>query len=112
MPCDTRILQNQTPAQRRTEIEAALKELEAALLSGRTKVKVGPQGAVAFDGWDGDNRRGVTDVCAYRTLSSKGSFALKKAVAKAEALAGRKVDARAVAAGWHTHDSGLTWGKH
>lgn len=112
MPCDTFTRRNQTPAERRTEIEAALAELEAALNAGKTKVKVGPQGAVAFDGWDPEGRRGVTDVCAYRTLSSKGSFALKKAVAKAEALAGRKVDARAVAAGVHTHDGGLTWSKH
>lgn len=111
MPCDTFVRKNQTPAERRSEIEAALAELEAALAAGRTRVKVGPQGAVAFDGWDGDNRRGVTDVCAYRTLSSKGSHALRMAVAKAEKLAGRKVDARAVAAGIHSHDM-KTWGTH
>jgi len=111
MPCDTYVRKNQTPAERRTEIESALKLLEDALNSGRARVKVGPQGGIMFDGWDGDNRRDVSDVCAYRTLTAANSWALRQAVAKAEKLAGRKVDARAVAAGLHTHD-GVTWSKH
>ena len=47
-----------------------------------------------------------------RRLSAKGSESLRRAVARAEALAGRKADARAIASGVHSHDGGRTWDKH
>lgn len=109
MPCDTRIEPGITAAQRKETVKKALSRLEAALTAGRVKIKIGPNGAVAFDGWKPDDRDYVTDVCAYRTLTSNNSWALRQAVAKAEQLQGRKVNAHAVASGTHSHDGGETW---
>lgn len=112
MPCTTRPLRpRETLAERMAKDKKRLQDLEAALAKGKTRVKIGPNGAVMFDGWAATDRDGITDVCAYRTLSSQGSFALRQAVQRAEAMSGRKVDARAVAAGWHSHD-GSDWSKH
>lgn len=109
MPCDSNLQQGQTLASRMSQIEQALKRLEGALTAGRVKVNIGANGAVAFSGWK--DRDDVTDVCAYRTLSASNSWALRQAVAKAEAMSGRKVNAAAVAAGTHSHDGGDTWHK-
>lgn len=109
MPCDTNLRENQTLQDRMSEVERALKRLETSLQSGRVKVNIGQNGAVAFAGWQ--DRDDVTDVCAYRTLAAQNSWALRQAVAKAEAMSGRKVNANAVAAGVHSHDGGGTWHK-
>lgn len=109
MPCDTVLRDNQTLAERMEETRRALKRLETKLQTGQVKVKIAPNGAVAFDGWK--DRDDVSDVCAYRTLSATNSWALKQAVQRAEAQQGRRVNANAVAAGWHTHD-GTNWSKH
>lgn len=111
MPCDTNYKPNQLPAQRKEEIKKALTRLEAALTAGRVKVKIGANGAMAFDGWKPDDRDGISDVCGYRTLASQNSWALRQAVAKAEVIAGRKVSTTAVGAGVHSHDGGKTWNK-
>jgi hypothetical protein len=105
MPCDT--IRTLTPVQKAGHIEA-LKRLEKALALGTVRVVIGTQGAVAFNGWT--DRAGLSDVCAYRRLI--GSAELRRAVARAEVISGRKVDARAVAAGHHSHDGGTTWGQH
>jgi hypothetical protein len=114
MPCDTmRRRRGQTEAERLSDIQRAVQRLETALQSGQVKVVVDRMsGAVAFSGWQEQSRDGVGDVCAYRKLSAKGSFALRKALATAEALAGRKVNQQAIAAGTHSHDGGQTWGGH
>ena len=92
------------------EIATASKALDKLLESQKVTVTIGAQGAVAFKGWNAANGRGkMSDVCAYRKLMASGSFALKKAVQRAEALSGRKVSAVAVAAGTHSHDGGDTW---
>jgi hypothetical protein len=91
---------------------AALVKLEAALALGAVSVVVGAQGSVAFKGWQAEERGGLSDLCAYRRLAGSNSPALRRAVARAEALAGRKVDAHAVAHGHHSHDGGQTWSKH
>jgi len=109
MACMGMRRRGQTVQQRAAEVKKAVKTLESKLQSGRVMVQIGPQGSVAFQGWGAEERDDVTDACAFRTLQSEGSWALKQAVARAEALAGRKVDLAAVAAGWHTHD-GKTWG--
>lgn len=110
MACDSRRPPGMTPEQRAKQIQDAIADLDAALASLKVTVKVGPQGALAFSGeWQ---RNGISDVCAYRRLSAKGSEALRRAVARAEALAGRKMDARQIAAGVHSHDGGNSWGKH
>lgn len=110
MPCDTRRLTpEQTLEQRNQQVRAALRRLELQLTAGRVSVNIGPQGAVAFTGWQ--DRDGLSDVCAYRVLSVEGSSVLRMAVQRAEQLSGRRVNANAVAAGFHTHD-GNTWSKH
>ena len=57
-------------------------------------------------------RADVSDLCAYRKLASSNSPALRRAIMRAEAMTGRKIDPRAVASGMHSHDAGATWSKH
>jgi hypothetical protein len=110
MPCDTILKREQTLAERIQEVKKSLSRLERYLQVGQVRVQIGPQGAVVFVGWKDND--GVTDVCAYRTLSAQNSFALRRAVARAEALSGKKVNLQAVAAGYHSHDGGGSWSKH
>jgi len=107
MPCDTVLRPNQTLAARVSQIDAALKRLESSLQAGKVAIGIAPNGAIVFKGWA--DRDDVTDVCAYRTLTAGNSWALRQAVARAEAMQGRKVNALAVAAGHHSHDGGKTW---
>jgi hypothetical protein len=109
MPCDTRLREGQTLPQRVKAIDLALKRLEQYLQTGKVQIGIAPNGAITFKGWATEDRDDVTDVCAYRTLASQNSWALRQAVAKAEAQTGRKVNAHAVAAGHHSHDGGKTW---
>ena len=111
MPCDFTLKPRQTQAERDEEIRRAVKSLEAKLLSKQANVVIAPNGAIAFSGW-GKDRDGVADVCAYRKLTAQGSFALRQAVATAEAMTGRKVNLAAIGAGHHSHDGGKTWGTH
>lgn len=106
MPCMNR--PNATPVQQK-KMTDAVKRLEALLGAGVTVV-IGATGGIAFKGWT--DREGVSDLCAYRKLMSENSPALRKAVARAEVMAGRGVDQQALAAGLHSHDGGRTWGKH
>lgn len=111
MPCDTNLKQGETLVDRQRTVKESLDRLRRELASGRVRVRIAPSGAVAFDGWKPDDRSGVTDVCAYRTLAAQNSPELRQAVARAEYQQGRKVDERAVAAGTHSHDGGVTWHK-
>jgi hypothetical protein len=112
MACESMVKPGQTLAGRMAEVKQALARLEQALTGGRVKVGIGSNGAIVFQGWTVTDRDGVSDVCAYRSLSAGNSWALRQAVARAEAASGRKVNAGAVAAGHHSHDGGHTWGKH
>lgn len=107
MPCDTR--PNLTAAQK-ARMADAVRRLDQAINAGLVKVVVGASGSVAFAGWN--DREGVSDLCAYRKLTLAGSAALRRAMARAEVIAGRRVDARALAAGVHSHDGGATWSTH
>ena len=109
MACESMRRPRQTLEERMAEVKAALKVLEQKLLDKKVQVIIGAQGAVAFSGW-GAERQDVTDACAFRTLQANGSWALKQAVAQAEARFGRKVNPQAVAAGVHSHDGGRTFG--
>lgn len=109
MPCDSNLTAGQTLPQRISEIDAALKRLETSLQSGAIRMTIGSNGAIAFVGWGEQDRSRVTDVCAFRTLTAGNSWALRQAVARAEAASGRKVNAFAVAGGTHSHDGGKTW---
>ena len=110
MPCDSRIPAGMTAETRKRQIDAAIDRLEAALTAGGASVKIGQNGALAFQGWTAND--GVSDVCAFRALSKRNSFALRRAIATAEARAGRKLDGGAIAAGHHSHDGGTTWSTH
>lgn len=112
MPCDRRLKPRQTPEQRKEEIRKAVETANKALLSGRVKAIVRADGAVAFNGLEDKERDGVTDNCLYRRLMSTGSAAAKMAIARAEMLAGRKVDRNVVNSGVHSHDGGRTWHEH
>lgn len=109
MPCDSIRRKGLTAEARQAQIKKALARLEALLRTKGVRVTIGPQGAVAFDGWTAVDRDDVTDVCAYRMLSAAGSWALRQAVAAAEAATGRTVNVQAIAAGVHRH--GDTWHK-
>lgn len=108
MPCDT-VRQRQTVQERAAEVRAALEKLNKLLLMKKVKVKVGPQGAVAFTGWTEQDRNGVTDACAYRRIMATGTAIAKAEIARAEQLSGRTVDRRVIASGVHSHDGGTTW---
>jgi hypothetical protein len=109
MPCDTRLKPRQTIQERATEIRSVVAKLVQGLTSGRIRAKVGPSGAIAFDGLTEQDRDGVTDNCAYRRLMATGSPMALQAIQRAEILAGRKVDKQMVAQGFHSHDGGQTW---
>ncbi len=115
MPCDTRLRPNQTIEQRKQEIRDVVAALAKDLASGKAKAKVGPQGAVAFEGatWDSlRTRSNMTDNCAYRRLMTSGSAAAKMAIAAAEQRAGRAVNKQVVNGGTHSHDGGRSWHSH
>ncbi len=109
MPCDTRLKPRQTIQQRKAEVLKAVERLNRGLALGTIKPKVGPQGAITFIGFDGADRDGVTDACAYRRIMQTGSQQAKLAIMKAEQMAGRSVDRQALAQGHHSHDGGETW---
>lgn len=109
MPCDTKLKPRQTVQERAGEVRRAMVLLDAALKKRLVRPRVGPQGAIAFDGWDQEQRNGVTDACAYRRIMATGSALAKAEIARAEQLAGRGVDRRVVATGVHSHDGGQSW---
>lgn len=106
MPCTTI---NMTDRVKATQ-EQALERLRKALATGTASVVVGPNGGVAFRGWPGE-RGMLFDLCAYRKLLASNSPELRRALAKAEAMSGQKVNQATIAAGVHSHDGGQTWGK-
>jgi hypothetical protein len=111
MVCDTRPwgAPNQTLTQRKEEVKKVIGLVAQEIVKGRVKPKVGPQGAIAFEGLTADMRRGVSDACVYRRIMATGSAMAKQQIARAEQLAGRRVDTKALAGGHHSHDGGATW---
>lgn len=109
MPCDMKRLPTQTPDDRKREILAGIAKLQAGLAAGSVKVVVGAGGSVAFQGWAEGKSNRISDLCAFRKLQASGSPELRKALATAEARAGRTVDRLAIGAGTHSHDGGHTW---
>lgn len=112
MVCDTRLKPKQTISERKEEVKAAMDRLNKSLVSGKVLAKVSSQGAVVFEGWSDLERDGVTDNCAYRRLMATGSALAKERLARAEMLAGRKINRNVVNSGVHSHDGGKTWHKH
>jgi len=107
MPCDSKIPEGMTLETRNIQITKALSRLEVALTAGRVRANIGQNGAIAFSGWKDSD--GVSDVCAYRALAARNSWALRQAVSRAETTSGRKLNPQAVGAGVHSHDGGNTW---
>jgi hypothetical protein len=112
MPCDRKLKAGQTVQQRANDIRKAVERIGNGLANGSVKVKVGPQGAIAFVGVTEADRDGVTDACAYRRIMVSGSAFAKAAILRAEQLAGRAVDKRVIGQGAHSHDGGRTWHDH
>ena len=110
MPCDSRPIKlKQTLQQRVDEVRRAVANLDARLKKRQVKVAVGPQGAVAFVGWNEAERDGVTDACAFRRIMASGSSLAKAEISRAAAIAGRPIDKKVIAQGIHSHDGGATW---
>jgi hypothetical protein len=107
MPCDTRT--NLSELQRRAMADA-LKRLQQAIGAGSVTMVVGPRGSIALRGWTDEQRGGLTDLCAFRKLRNTPEG--RRALMRAETMAGRQVDERVIAAGVHSHDGGATWGTH
>ena len=110
MPCDTVRREGQTLVERNREVKAALDRLKRYIAAGQVKIVLAPNGAIGLANWK--DRDGITDVCAVRTLSAEGSWELRQAIVKAEAMQGQRASLQATAAGFHTHDGGRTWSKH
>lgn len=105
MPCDTKLKPRQTISERKTEIAKVVERLSRGLATGSVKVKLSPQGAIAFDGLSETDRDGVTDACAYRRLMATGSALAKAKVQAAQTLLGKPIQTN----GPHSHDGGQTW---
>jgi len=112
MPCDTKLKPGQSISDRKAEVARTVETVRKGLTSGRVKPKVGPQGAIVFDGLAANERNDVTDACIYRRLLVTASPLVLAEISKAERLAGRAVSREAIAAGAHSHDGGLTWHNH
>ena len=91
-------------------IKTDIAKLEQGLQQGTVQVVIGTSGGITFKGWV--TISGLMDGCVYRRLLSAGSPGLRLAIAKAEAMSGRKLNPRAIASGVHSHDGGSTWSKH
>lgn len=109
MVCEYDRKRNQTLQQRIDEIVKAMINFDRRLIQGNIQAKVGPQGAVTFLGLSAEDRDGITDACIYRRIMATGSALAKQQIAKAELLAGVKVDKKVLASGTHSHDGGKTW---
>lgn len=112
MPCDTRLKPWQTIQERAAEVRSAVSKLDARLKKRQVRVVVSATGAIAFSGWTEEERDGLTDACAYRRIMATGSALARAEIARAEQLAGRTVDRKALAQGHHSHDGGKTWHGH
>jgi hypothetical protein len=109
MPCFSKLKKNQTKEQRSREIQKATAAIDRMIAARKVVVKVGLQGAVTFIGVPEDVRDGMTDSCVYAGITRHGSQAAKMALARAEQLAGVRVNPKVVAQGIHSHDGGQSW---
>ena len=108
-----------TTAETKARQTTALDRLSRMLADGTVAVVISSTGAIAFKGMGlGASAvadlagNGLADVCVYRRLLASNSPGLRRAIAKAEVYAGRKVNEQAIASGQHSHDGGKSWGSH
>jgi len=111
MTCWTYVKPQQTKEERKREIQKATANIDRLIAARKVVVKVGPQGAVMFQGIPDDVRDGMADSCVYAGIMAKGSQAAKMAIQRAAQLAGVRVNEGAIKAGVHSHD-GVTWSQH
>lgn len=111
MVCETRLKNRQTLQERKEEVKKVVTQIDQAIAARKVRVKVGPQGAIAFEGITEAQRDGVTDACVYRRIMTTGSALARAEIARAEQMAGRTVDRKVLAGGAHSHDGGGTWHK-
>jgi len=110
MPCDTRLKPRQTIQQRAAEVRKAVDALAVKLLKRQVRPIVDKAtGAITFAGWSEQDRDGITDACAYRRIKVQGNALVQAELARAEAMAGRPVNTKALAQGVHSHDGGVSW---
>lgn len=109
MPCDTIFRRGQTITVRKAEVKKVIETVEQGLMRGRIKAVVSKKGGIAFDGLTAQERDDVTDACVYRAIMRNGSALSRHMIAKAEMLAGSKVNSTVLAGGHHSHDGGQTW---
>ena len=110
MPCDTKLKPRQTIQERATEVRKAVDALALKLLKRQVRPVVDKAtGAITFAGWPDTERDGITDACAYRRLKVQGNSLVQAELARAEAMAGRPVNTKALAQGVHSHDGGVSW---
>jgi len=110
MPCDTRLKPRQTIKERADEVRKAVDALALKLLKRQVRPVIDKAtGAIAFQGWGETERDGITDACAYRRLKVQGNALVQAELARAEAMAGRPVNTKALAQGVHSHDGGVSW---
>jgi hypothetical protein len=117
MPCDTKLRDNyrnsgrrQTITERKAEVKQVVYDVNSLIAAGRVKPIIDKRtGAIAFQGLDETIRDGVTDACVYRQLMIHGNSLTKMAIQRAEQIAGRTVDNKAIAQGVHSHDGGNSW---
>jgi hypothetical protein len=109
MPCFSQREPQQTEEQRRAEVKKALTDIDKLIAKRKIKLKIGPQGAITFLGLEQAQRGRMTDVCIFNRLMQNGSEAVKQALIQAEQMAGRKVSAKALTQGIHSHDGGASW---
>lgn len=112
MPCNTRLKPKQTLAERAKETRKAGEAIDKLLATKRITLKVDRRtGAVVFIGIPENVRDGMTDACVLNHITERGSAESRRAIARAEQLAGRSIDKKVVAQGLHSHDGGRTWGR-
>lgn len=103
MVCWTFVRPKQTSAERKEEIRLTVEKFARGLAGGTVKAVVGPKGEVAFTGVPTAERNNVSDSCVYRAIMSTGSALARQQIARAEQLAGKRIDQKIVAGGHHGH---------
>ena len=83
MPCDTRLKKNQTIQQRKEEVSRAVGRIQARIIDGRVRVKVGPQGAIAFEGLTDGASKAVKGASSVPSSVAKSSWKAPVAASKA-----------------------------
>lgn len=109
MVCWTFQKPKQTAAERKEEIRKTVEKFARGLAAGTVKAVVGKTGGVTFTGIAESERNNVSDSCVYRSIMTTGSALARQQIARAEQMAGRRIDAKAVAGGLHSHDGGKSW---